>query len=107
MRADHRRRHRTAAQAMSLRERLGLEHPIIGAGLGGGLSRDRLTVAIGEAGGLRPLGIMPPPMLAAAPATPPGRSARPGAGELLLPLPRPGALGGGAPADARVAVLGG
>jgi NAD(P)H-dependent flavin oxidoreductase YrpB (nitropropane dioxygenase family) len=48
---------------VSLRERLGLEHPIVGAGLGGGLSRAKLTVAIADAGGLGQLGIIPPPAL--------------------------------------------
>src|SRR4051794_13731612 len=88
MRADHRRRHRTAAQAMSLCERLGLEHPIVGAGLGGGLSRSRLTVAIGEAGGLGQLGIMPPEMLRAELAAHRMRGARPGAVNMLLPFAR-------------------
>lgn len=40
-------------------ERLGLEHPVIAAGLGGGLSRSPLTIAVGEAGGLGQLGLMP------------------------------------------------
>jgi nitronate monooxygenase len=91
---------------MSLCERLGLEHPIIGAGLGGGLSRDRLTVAIGEAGGLGQLGIMPPPMLAAALATHRGRSASPVAVNLLLPFARRGHWEVAAQADAVVTFWG-
>ena len=73
---------------MSLIERLGLEHPIVGAGLGGGLSRARLTTAIGEAGGLGQLGIMPAPMLRAELAAHRERSARPVAVNLLLPFAR-------------------
>src|SRR3954454_21980261 len=73
---------------MSLRERLGLEHPIVGAGLGGGLSRARLTVAIADAGGLGQLGLMPPPMPRSELAAHPGRSARPVAVNLLLPFAR-------------------
>lgn len=71
---------------MSLRDRLELEYPIVGAGLGGGLSRARLTVAIAEAGGLGQLGIMPPPMLRAELAAHRERSARPVAVNLLLPF---------------------
>ena len=73
---------------MSLRERLGLEHPIVGAGLGGGLSRARLTVAIAEAGGLGQLGLMPPPMLRSELAAHRDRSVRPVAVNLLLPFAR-------------------
>jgi nitronate monooxygenase len=73
---------------MSLRERLGLEHPVVGAGLGGGLSRARLTVAIAEAGGLGQLGIMPPPLLHSELAAHRGRSTRPVAVNLLLPFAR-------------------
>ena len=75
---------------MSLREQLGLEQPIVGAGLGGGLSRAKLTVAIAEVGGLGQLGIMPPPMLRAELAAHRERSARPIAVNLLLPFARRG-----------------
>ena len=75
---------------MSLRERLGLEHPIVGAGLGGGLSRAKLTVAIAEAGGLGQLGIVPPPVLRSELAAHRERSRRPVAVNLLLPFARRG-----------------
>jgi NAD(P)H-dependent flavin oxidoreductase YrpB (nitropropane dioxygenase family) len=75
---------------VSLRERLGLEHPIVGAGLGGGLARAKLTVAIAEAGGLGQLGIMPPPVLRAELAAHRERSTRPVAVNLLLPFARKG-----------------
>jgi nitronate monooxygenase len=73
---------------VSLRERLGLAHPIVGAGLGGGLSRAKLTVAIAEAGGLGQLGIMPPPALRSELAVHRARSAHPVAVNVLLPFAR-------------------
>jgi NAD(P)H-dependent flavin oxidoreductase YrpB (nitropropane dioxygenase family) len=71
---------------VALQERLGLEHPIVGAGLGGGLSRARLTAAIGEAGGLGQLGIMPAAAMRAELAAHRERTARPVAVNLLLPF---------------------
>jgi NAD(P)H-dependent flavin oxidoreductase YrpB (nitropropane dioxygenase family) len=73
---------------VSLRERLGLEHPVVGAGLGGGLSRARLTVAIAEAGGLGQLGLAAPPRLRAELSAHRERSGRPVAVNLLLPFAR-------------------
>jgi nitronate monooxygenase len=75
---------------VSLLERLGVEHPVVGAGLGGGLSRARLTVAIAGAGGLGQLGLMPPPMLRAELAAHRERTTRPVAVNLLLPFARRG-----------------
>jgi nitronate monooxygenase len=75
---------------VSLRERIGLEHPIVGAGLGGGLARAKLTIAIAEAGGLGQLGIMPPPALRSELAAHRERSTRPVAVNLLLPFARSG-----------------
>jgi len=77
-------------RSVSLRERLELEHPIIGAGMGGGLSRANLTVAIAEAGGLGQLGILPPSLLNAQLAAHRERTARPVAVNLLLPFARRG-----------------
>jgi NAD(P)H-dependent flavin oxidoreductase YrpB (nitropropane dioxygenase family) len=73
---------------MNVRERLQLEHPIVGAGLGGGLSRARLTLAIAEAGGLGQLGMMPPPMLRSELDAHRERTGRPVAVNLLLPFAR-------------------
>jgi nitronate monooxygenase len=75
---------------MSLRERIGFEHPVVGAGLGGGLARARLTVAISEAGGLGQLGIMPPAMLRAELDAHRAASSRPVAANMLLPFARRG-----------------
>ena len=73
---------------MSLCERLRLEHPILGAGLGGGLSRARLTVALAEAGGLGQLGMMPPARIRGELAVHRARSDRPVGMNLLLPFAR-------------------
>ena len=73
---------------MSLRERLGFEHPIVGAGLGGGLSRAKLTAAIADAGGLGQVGILPPSLLRAEIAAHRERSDRPVAVNVLLPFAR-------------------
>lgn len=50
---------------MSVLERLGLAVPVIGAGLGGGLSTSALTIALGRAGALGQIGILPPERLRA------------------------------------------
>ena len=62
---------------------------MVGAGLGGGLSRARLTTAIGDAGGLGQLGIMPPSRLRAEVAAHREMSSSPVAVNLLLPFARP------------------
>ena len=91
---------------MSLLERLELEHPIVGAGLGGGLSRARLTSAIGDAGGLGQIGILPPPLLGAELAAHRERSDRPVAVNLLLPFARRAHWEAAAEADAVVTFWG-
>ena len=45
---------------MSLLERLGIAVPVIGAGMGGGLSAAPLTIAIGRAGGMGQIGFASP-----------------------------------------------
>ena len=50
---------------MDLRERLGIEVPVVQAGMGGGLSRAALAAAVSSAGGLGTIGILPPPLLRA------------------------------------------
>ena len=86
---------------MSLQERLGFEQPVVGAGLGGGLSRARLTTAIADAGGLGQLGIMPPPRLEAQLAEHRERSDGPVAVNVLLPFARGGHWEVGAPCGTR------
>ncbi|MCK9247714.1 MAG: nitronate monooxygenase [Solirubrobacteraceae bacterium] len=71
-------------------ERIGLERPIVQAGMGGGLATAPLAGAVSAAGGLGTVGIMPAPAFG-----PELRSARDLAGEaplaanLLLPFVRP------------------
>jgi NAD(P)H-dependent flavin oxidoreductase YrpB (nitropropane dioxygenase family) len=43
----------------ALLERIGVERPIVQAGMGGGLARHELAAAVSEAGGLGTLGILP------------------------------------------------
>ncbi|EHN11626.1 2-nitropropane dioxygenase NPD [Patulibacter medicamentivorans] len=70
-------------------ERIGLEHPVVQAGMGGGLSTAPLAAAVSAAGGLGTVGIMPPRAfsaeLRAARALAAGR---PVAANLLLPFLR-------------------
>ncbi|WP_205695985.1 nitronate monooxygenase family protein [Conexibacter sp. SYSU D00693] len=74
---------------MSLRERLGLEHPVVQAGMGGGLSRGRLAGAVSAAGGLGTVGILGPDELRAEVAAARERAdGRPVAANLLLPFAR-------------------
>jgi len=51
-------------QTSPLLERLGVELPIVQAGMGGGLSRSKLAAAVSEAGGLGTLGMLDPAALA-------------------------------------------
>jgi len=91
---------------MSLRERLGLEHPVVAAGMGGGLARARLTVAVGDAGGLGQIGILPPGELRAELAAHRERSAGPVGVNLLLPFARRGHWDAARPADVVVTFWG-
>jgi NAD(P)H-dependent flavin oxidoreductase YrpB (nitropropane dioxygenase family) len=69
-------------------ERLGLEQPIVAAGMGGGLSRAALTVAVGEAGGLGQLGLMPADAMRRELAAHRAATSRPVAANMLLPFAR-------------------
>ena len=77
---------------MDLLERLGLEHPIVQAGMGGGTSAGELAGAVSGAGGLGTVGIMLAPQamhgeIMRARALAPGR---PVAANLLMPFLRKG-----------------
>ena len=48
---------------MDLLDRLGLERPVVQAGMGGGLATSALAAAVSRAGGLGTVGILPPPLL--------------------------------------------
>src|SRR5947209_18806212 len=77
-------------ERMDLLGRLGLEHPVVQAGMGGGLSGARLAGAVSRAGGLGTIGILVDPQrlhaeLVRARAQAPGR---PLAANLLVPFAR-------------------
>src|SRR3954468_5569935 len=46
---------------VSFGERIGLEHPVVQAGMGGGLAGAELAAAVSGAGGLGTVGILPAP----------------------------------------------
>jgi nitronate monooxygenase len=71
-----------------LLESLGVEHPVVQAGMGGGISRHELASAVSEAGGLGTIGFLPAPQLAAEIDAARARTARPIAVNLLLPFAR-------------------
>jgi NAD(P)H-dependent flavin oxidoreductase YrpB (nitropropane dioxygenase family) len=70
----------------SLLERLGVERPVVQAGMGGGISRHELAAAVSDAGGLGTIGILPPEALAAELAAARRLTGRPIAVNLLLPF---------------------
>ena len=72
----------------SLLERLGVELPIVQAGMGGGMAGHELAAAVSEAGGLGTLGLLGPEALAAELRAARERTARPLAVNLLLPFAR-------------------
>jgi len=75
---------------MDLRERLGIEHPIVQTGMAGGLATAELAAAVSRAGGLGTLGLLSPTSLATELAR--AREEAPGralAVNLLLPFTRP------------------
>ena len=72
---------------MDLLDRLGIEHPVLQSGMGGGLATPELCAAVSCAGGLGAIGILPPAELAADLARARDLAgARPIAANLLLPF---------------------
>src|SRR5438552_258959 len=71
---------------VTLLERLGVELPIVQAGMGGGLSRHRLAAAVSAAGGLGTIGILPPRQLRREIFAVRSLTSRPVAVNLLLPI---------------------
>jgi nitronate monooxygenase len=69
-------------------ERIGIELPVIQAGMGGGLSRGELAAAVSEAGGLGTIGFLAPGDLRREIAAARQRTGRPVAVNLLLPFAR-------------------
>ena len=73
----------------ALLERLGVELPVIQAGMGGGLARHELAAAVSDAGGLGTLGTDPPEVLARELDAARAATGKPIAVNLLLPFARP------------------
>ena len=73
---------------MSLLERLGVERPVIQAGMGGGLARHELAAAVSDAGGLGTIGFMRAPLLERELARARERTRHAVAVNLLLPFAR-------------------
>ena len=73
---------------MSLLERLGVELPVVQAGMGGGIAGHELAAAVSGAGGLGTIGIVDPPLLRGEIAAARERTGMPLAVNLLLPFAR-------------------
>ena len=72
---------------MDLLDRLGIEHPILQAGMGGGIAGPELAAAVSGAGGLGTLGILPPDELRGAlRGARDAAGGRPVAANLLMPF---------------------
>jgi NAD(P)H-dependent flavin oxidoreductase YrpB (nitropropane dioxygenase family) len=72
----------------ALLDRLGMERPVVQAGMGGGLARARLAAAVSEAGGLGTVGFLAPGDLRTEIGAARERTGRPVAANLLLPFAR-------------------
>ncbi|MEX2195013.1 MAG: nitronate monooxygenase [Thermoleophilaceae bacterium] len=90
----------------SLLERLGVELPLVQAGMGGGIAGPELAAAVSEAGGLGTLGIADAPVLRAQLSDVRDRTSRPVAVNLLLPFARRAHFAAAAEADAVVTFWG-
>jgi NAD(P)H-dependent flavin oxidoreductase YrpB (nitropropane dioxygenase family) len=71
-------------------ERIGIELPVVQAGMGGGVAGHELAAAVSEAGGLGTIGILPPRRLRDEIAAARRLTGRPVAANLLLPFARGG-----------------
>ena len=89
-----------------LLERIGVERPVVQAGMGGGLSRRELAVAVSEAGGLGTIGFLAPDDLRAEIAAARRLTGRPVAANLLLPFAGPAHFAAVAEADVLVTFWG-
>jgi NAD(P)H-dependent flavin oxidoreductase YrpB (nitropropane dioxygenase family) len=68
--------------------RLGIERPVLQAGMGGGLATSALAVAVSDAGGLGTIGILPPEALRAEIAAARVQTSKPIAVNLIVPFAR-------------------
>jgi NAD(P)H-dependent flavin oxidoreductase YrpB (nitropropane dioxygenase family) len=72
----------------ALLERLGVERPLVQAGMGSGVSRHELAAAVSEAGGLGTIGILAPELMRQELDAARERTSKPVAVNLLLPFAR-------------------
>lgn len=75
---------------MRLLESLGIDLPLMQAGMGGGLARHELAAAVSEAGGVGSIGILDPPLLRRELEAARAKTGKPVAVNLLLPFARRG-----------------
>ena len=87
-------------------KRLGVELPVVQAGMGGGLSGARLAAAVSEAGGLGTIGLLAPGDLRNAISEARQSTSRPLAVNLLLPFARPAHFEAASAADVLVTFWG-
>src|SRR5438067_377747 len=98
---------RRRSEVPGLLERLGVEHPIVQAGMGGGLAGHELAAAVSGAGGLGTIGILPPEAFGQSIDTARERAeGKPIAVNLLLPFARGKHWDAAARADAVVTFWG-
>jgi nitronate monooxygenase len=71
-----------------LLSRLGVERPVLQAGMGGGLATSALAVAVSDAGGLGTIGLLPPDALRAEIAAARSQTPKPLAVNLIVPFAR-------------------
>jgi NAD(P)H-dependent flavin oxidoreductase YrpB (nitropropane dioxygenase family) len=92
---------------IDLRDRLGLEHPVVQAGMGGGLAMAELAAAVSNAGGLGTVGILLDVRAFAAELRRARKLApgRPVAANLLIPFARPAHFAACVEAGVEVVVL--
>lgn len=79
---------RATMVTMSLLEDLGVEYPIVQAGMGGGVSRHELAAAVSEAGGLGTIAVVGASAIRRELRSARERTARPVAVNVLLPVAR-------------------
>lgn len=89
-----------------LLDRLGVERPVVQAGMGGGLARAPLAAAVSDAGGLGTIGFLPAGELRREIAAVRERTGRPVAANLLLPFARAAHFEAASDADAVVTFWG-
>ena len=71
-----------------LLSRLGVQRPVLQAGMGGGLASSALAVAVSDAGGLGTVGLLPPDALRAEIAAARAQTSKPLAVNLIVPFAR-------------------